>query len=268
MNEDQSASRLVDALHAFNAKERNFLMRYVLRGEIYSQSSDPSGGDQSPDRWVHKNFLDSLKKANVIDKNPEPRCVYAAMDYHLDWLNAALWFFRNGKPVSSSPARESVAKRRCQSSEEPCAFDVTGTQEDVDLLLVFDTGKVPLVVLVEAKGASHFSSSQVDSKLTRLATILDPITENDTPVDFAFVLMGATDSASEKGSVLGHEFVKNAGVRNSDVLQKLRIHTLTMTNCPPDRFQVTRCDANGKTTKGVRPDQLTYWRIKRRPGVG
>jgi len=60
------------------------------------------------------------------------------------------------------------------------AHDITGTQEDVDLLLVFDTGKVPLVVLVEAKGASHFSSSQVDSKLTRLATILDPITEDDT----------------------------------------------------------------------------------------
>ena len=72
-----------------------------------------------------------------------------AMDYHLDWLNGALeldFAYGRGDPIGSR---------------------ITGSQEDIDLLLAFDTPnhlKHDHIVLVEAKGVISFSNSQLESK--------------------------------------------------------------------------------------------------------
>jgi hypothetical protein len=102
---------------------------------------------------LSKNHLDSTRE-----------CVFAGMDYHLDWLYAAL--VRTYKGEESGPLNDGS---RC---EDDSLRPVIGIQEDLDLLVVYadDQSRVE-ILCIEAKGDASFNKVQLARKLTRLDRI-------------------------------------------------------------------------------------------------
>jgi hypothetical protein len=129
---------LVKALKKFNRKERYWLIRNAF-GEN-SRKLDPK-------------FLRSLEGEHSI-KVPEN--AWWAMDYHLDWLVAALHLFKcEGKGESF--------KRQ----DNPKQTLVNGTQLDVDLIIAFDK----TLIFIEAKGDAGWDYEQLNRKIRRLQNI-------------------------------------------------------------------------------------------------
>ena len=127
---------LVDALARFNRKERYWLIRNAL-GPSSARLDDA--------------FRDQLKLA--IGKEEVPADAWWAMDYHLDWLIGALSL---------------VADDRSVHQVRPNSLNfVTGSQEDMDLVVAFDN----VLVLIEAKGEMAWSNSQFNSKVARLEAV-------------------------------------------------------------------------------------------------
>ena len=127
---------LIELLESFNRKERHFLVAQTL------------GSFELSDH-----FRRELGQAVGIRI---PAGAYAAMDYHLDWLAAALVAFHSEgsrKPFGNSD------------------HEIRGNQEDVDLLVAFKAGDKYHILLVEAKGDTPWSNEQMLSKSCRLKGI-------------------------------------------------------------------------------------------------
>ncbi len=77
------------------------------------------------------------------------------MDYHLDWLQMALYLAATPSPPSPIP-NDDLFK---------------ANQEDVDLLVAFDDTATTHLVLVEAKMETGWRNSQLRSKAQRLRLI-------------------------------------------------------------------------------------------------
>ena len=105
----------------------------------------------------------------AIPKEPtEPKeAVFVAMDYHLDWLQAALTLAHCQDRAHSQDGKYQF------SNEGEKGQVIEGTQEDVDLLVAFKTkaGKTIHLILVEAKAYSGWTNKQLSSKAERLRTI-------------------------------------------------------------------------------------------------
>jgi len=134
--------RFVDALKRLNAKERNFLMRYVL-------------ADRLSDGFVN-DLVAHLQKVGVSGLEGA-QAVYFGMDYHLEWIHAALLLAVGTLSLDD------------QGKSVPRVGGQTGRIEDVDLLVVLEKSDGMLVlVLIEAKGVTAFDTSQITSKVARL----------------------------------------------------------------------------------------------------
>ncbi|WP_088280726.1 hypothetical protein [Ideonella sp. A 288] len=123
---------LVDALSRFNRKERYLLIRNAL---------GPSSAR------LGEAFRDKLEAAINIEV---PCDAWWAMDYHLDWLVGALSLVSN----------EADAHQVRPNTDGM----VTGTQEDMDLVVAFGD----VLVLVEAKGETSWVNEQFKRKVNRL----------------------------------------------------------------------------------------------------
>ena len=77
-----------------------------------------------------------------------PGDAYVAMDYHLDWLQMALY-------LADKPERQ---------ERVPNDDLVAGTQEDADLLVAFEGESTTHLVLVEAKVETGWTNKQLKSK--------------------------------------------------------------------------------------------------------
>lgn len=157
------ANRFLEMLKRFNAKERNFLMRYAL-----CQTSSPT---LSP--MFVKDLVNRLSDIG-IPMLEDVEAVYFGMDYHLEWIHAALLL-----------AGEQLALENDGTSEHRFGGQ-TARIEDVDLLVVLQRPDASVVLaLVEAKGVTSFGTEQLDSKVARLAELRTAMGEqNDwlTPV--------------------------------------------------------------------------------------
>lgn len=174
-----SPSLLAENLKALNAKERDHLMRlaYLGRNEPYSDKVEG---------WLSPDMVELLRaKANL----PGATCKFAGMDYHLDWVFAALKFSCEGISVGDVPKD---ARFRCEDGrqedshlsddladvssggkgDDPTLLPVSGRQEDVDLLVLFADGEKTTLLFIEAKGATRFDAHQLARKLIRLDRIL------------------------------------------------------------------------------------------------
>lgn len=143
---------LVAKLKQQNAKERYWLLSAAL--------GQPKLGEE---------YREALKRATgwVVPPN-----AWWAMDYHLDWLAcAATGSWEPGK----------VQELRVPGWK-------LGSQEDVDLIVAWDEGKTTKLVLVEAKGVTSNSNSQVRSKFTKLTALFGQDGQNVRGVDPRFVL--------------------------------------------------------------------------------
>ncbi|MDI6894822.1 MAG: hypothetical protein QME70_09500 [Bacillota bacterium] len=85
-----------------------------------------------------------------------PEDAFVAMDYHLDWLFAAIHL----AATSGAPGPHPRDSRL-----------ITGTQEDIDLLVAFDTDRESHVIMLEAKGVTAYSNRQFQSKVARLSAV-------------------------------------------------------------------------------------------------
>ena len=133
-------SNLIELLESLNRKERYHLVKQALGGVELSEC-----------------FRKKLGEAICQEI---PAGSFVAMDYHLDWLAAALRAHRRGGE-----------DRRFCNPKQPEKRVVRGTQEDIDLLVAFQSDKQYHIVMVEAKGATPWSNRQMRSKAGRLKQI-------------------------------------------------------------------------------------------------
>lgn len=145
-------SALIDQLKRFNRKERFFLVGLAL---------------DNPDFTLGAKFRSAL--GDLFDpKITIPPDAFVAMDYHLEWLYAAIRGAQVGKPIKNDEDRF-----------------VRGNQEDIDLLVAFDEGHLTHVILVEAKGDTAWGNKQMQSKANRLRTVFSRVEGMVVP-HFAF----------------------------------------------------------------------------------
>lgn len=110
---------LVPHLRRLNRKERFFLVGLALGNKEFRL------GDE------FRQKLSDLLGLFV------PEDAFVAMDYHLDWLFAAIHL----AATSGAPGPHPRDSRL-----------ITGTQEDIDLLVAFDGDSESRVIMVEASG--------------------------------------------------------------------------------------------------------------------
>jgi hypothetical protein len=157
---------LVRNLKLFNAKERDHLMRFAYLGENAAYSTDS--------RFLSKEFDALLREQMRLTSSA--KCVFAGMDYHLDWIFAAIWLAKNSPAwtphdelMVPMDTHEGVAGiDRMYTDFRP----VSGSQEDIDLLVVYDDGEKLAVLFIEAKGSASFNKVQLARKVIRLDRIL------------------------------------------------------------------------------------------------
>ena len=143
-------SDLITHLRSFNRKERFILLHEALGPGTFS---------------LDEGFRERLGGLLGL---PIPADAFVAMDYHLDWLQMALYLAATPSPPSPIPNDD--------------LFE--GNQEDVDLLVACDGPAATHLVLVEAKMETGWTNSQLRSKAERLRRIFGmgrPGTDLATP---------------------------------------------------------------------------------------
>ena len=169
---------LIEILESFNRKERFFLVAQAL-------GCSNSAGE--PAFSLSDSFRKELN-ANIDVVIPEPEAVFVAMDYHLDWLQAALILAHSQDGDHS----QDVKFQFCNKGEKGPVIE--GTQEDVDLLVAFEDGnKTFHLILVEAKAYSGWTNKQLSSKAKRLRTIFGEDGKKRSDVQPYFLAMGPND---------------------------------------------------------------------------
>ena len=164
--QDLAMSQVIDYLERFNRKERFILLSHVLDQE-----------DQKAFR-LNRRFREDL--GGKI-QTPIPVDAFVAMDFHLDWLQMALYL------------ADSTGEEDFMSCTIPNPDDilVKGNQEDIDLIVAFrdkHTNDTRLV-LVEAKADTGWTNKQLMSKAKRLSLIFSKQSCGTELVKPHFVLM-------------------------------------------------------------------------------
>ncbi|MBI5488795.1 MAG: hypothetical protein HY905_15780 [Deltaproteobacteria bacterium] len=197
-------SSLLTVIESFNRKERFFLVAAAL---------------DNPRLRLGRAFRQRLGTALRLDI---PSSALVAMDYHLDWLWASLCLAR-------SSAAETVVLRNRGGL-------VTGHQEDVDLLVAFETGRTTRLILIEAKVETGWSNRQMSSKAGRLRRMFGDDGRGCRGVRPYFVLMSPRQARDLRSS----EWPSWMAQRGQPVWLELKL--------PPDRRRVARCDGSGRTS--------------------
>lgn len=131
-------STLIDHLRSFNRKERFILLREALGEQTFHLA-----------QGFRARLSETIDTAIPVD-------AFVAMDYHLDWIQMALY-------LTATPAPQWPA---------PNSGMVEGNQQDVDLLVAFDEGDAQThLILLEAKAETGWTNKQMDEKARRLRRI-------------------------------------------------------------------------------------------------
>ncbi|MDE0038463.1 MAG: hypothetical protein OXU77_13060 [Gammaproteobacteria bacterium] len=211
---------LIDALKRFNRKERFHLLHHVLGYEGWSFR-------------LSEEFRKDLC-SNIGELVPPGALVM--MDYHLDWISMAVWLSgRHELPTRQTPALNEAR--------------VVGNQEDIDLLVAFRSSGTVHIVLIEAKGDTSWSNSQLESKVLRLREMFGEVIPDGAKVRPHFVLMAPKESAAINAGTW--PFWMKAAVDRQMCLPW------------PMTMKPTLCDAEGKAKRRGR-----FVRIDARRGCG
>ena len=136
--EADEPSPLVGLLQQFNRKERYWLLADALG---------------VPFRALDPNYRQRLADVLGFDV---PANAWWALDYHFDWLHAALCCAPEYKPE--------LGLKRLNVRNVDNQQTIRGTHEDTDLIIAFDQ----TIILVEAKGVTGWKNGQMGSKAKRL----------------------------------------------------------------------------------------------------
>lgn len=242
----RSPRELIARLAQFNAKERYWLVRQALGGF----SPDPA-------------FLKTVIDVAGVAKVPPVSDVYMAMDYHLNWIHAAL----SGREFPDKEDWENPGGH--QDPIRPRRA-IEGNQEDVDLLLAYpatneDGHEFTQLVFVEAKCGGAFTDKQLKSKFDRLALILGQRESGAIPwrFDARIVLMSPTKPDDE--------LVEKMIRRYPSVLRHGLPWVPLMIEPPEDEgFWMVRPSrapgSPGGLSKATATD-WTHWSLSRRPNT-
>lgn len=138
-------SKIVDCLRLFNRKERYWLIRNAI-------------GEKDQDLPLSSSFRERLGK---VIETEIPADAWWALDYHIDWLFAALVLFSVPRESETKP----IKNPEMFSKNEKLRRLVRGTQEDFDFIVAFGQ----TIVLIEAKGVGSWTNKQISSKHQRLS---------------------------------------------------------------------------------------------------
>ncbi len=201
---------LLDNLRSFNRKERFFLVGMALG---------------NPEFKLCQEFREEVNEELNVEIAED---VFAAMDYHLDWIYASLFLAFNNASDRVFPSVDGL---------------ITATQEDIDFLIAYQDGEKCHLVLLEAKGVMGFTNRQLQSKIQRLRDILGVDGNKYTEVIPHFAII------SPKRPV---------GIRTNNwpswVLCDGKIPWIKMP-IPDELKRITRCDETGKSSADGR-----WWR--------
>ena len=190
---------LIEQLESFNRKERFFLVGAALG---------------NPSFRLAQSFRATLGPVFGIDV---PDNAFVAMDYHLDWIHVAIL----------------LAGNDADSVHSNVPTVVTGTQEDVDLLVAFKQGAITHLLLLEAKAETGWTNKQTLSKSRRLRQIFGANGLQHSNVAPHFALMSPRPPKRLDTSEWPNWMTRGG----EPIWFKLSV--------PPGLRRVTRCDSNG-----------------------
>ena len=197
---------LLNLLASFNRKERFFLVGNALDNKSFSLGA---------------RFRSELKThADVAI----PDDAWVAMDYHLDWIAAAVHLTTNKK----------IAATRF---DNPKQHIVRGNQEDVDLIVGFGTQIDTTLILIEAKGDTAWSKSQMSSKVKRLGEIFGTDTFVNPAIKPILILTSPKSPVGKVGEKKWPDWMTINGTP--------RWMPMTL----PKRRQIIRCNEHGKSDR-------------------
>jgi uncharacterized protein YbdZ (MbtH family) len=202
---------LTDRLRAFNRKERFFVVAWALGNPSFA---------------LAESFRSGLGAALGLDV---PSDAFAAMDYHLDWIYAALYLEAN--PTAMGPHLNEARINR--------------NQEDVDFLVAYEREGQFHLIMVEAKVETGWTNSQVSSKAERLRAIFGEDGSRWRGVVPHFVLA----SPRKPRLLMSDQWPAWMAPGGQPLWLKIPV--------PLGLQRVTRCDADG------RPSALgTHWMVR------
>ena len=199
-------------------------LRCLDRKERFAVIREAMGFDQKAPS-LGTRFRKELQECIHIEV---PKRAFLAMDYHLDWIELALYMAQHPDIRDGHPFKN----RNLGAINE--------NQQDVDLLVAFETeggsGAVTHLVLVEAKAYLYWNSAQLESKTWRLGEIFGRDGRRHRAVEPHFVLM--TNSVP-------------AGINTESWPDWTKASSkLWLEYDLPLRLKATRCSENGKPSKG------------------
>ncbi len=211
---------LAETLERFNRKERHWLIRDAL---------GPAAAK------LDESFLKRVEQA-VRSRDPGFHIDLKArwaIDYHLDWLVAALHILEHGEASARQPRSNGAGL-------------VKGNQQDIDLIIVSGT----TLVLVEAKGVGSWPGGGLKEKVDRLRSMTPClISHNGRAGDFSvhFVLC----SPHIGGELSSEDWPEWAKSNGKPVRMQLHV-------APPRKriLKVERCDGASR-----RDAEGKHWRV-------
>lgn len=158
-NKTPTPEQIIQNLHDFNRKERDHLIKFALCGE-------------KPPKPAISAHLWRLVRLEKGAKRPLPRNMFLGMDYHLNWLYAALMVDRSSKVKKIGDLSNKWKAPGNEREFDEVVRPIQPNQQDVDLLLVYyKKPKQIHIVLIEAKLTSGWDSAQFASKIARINAI-------------------------------------------------------------------------------------------------
>ena len=211
---------LIEVMESFNRKERFFLISHAL-----------NGAQEIPALTIHPNFHKELEQSLDLGLKI-PNDSFAAMDYHLNWVHAAL--------VATHPEQYGVGP--FPNTDEV----VGGNQQDIDLLVAFPEGTSYHLILIEAKAYGRWDKDQLQLKVPQLEKIFGADGKKYEDVQPHFLLM-----SSEKQGAPFPQWMRQDVPWPQWILQGKEFPAHLPLSLPPNssRLNVGRCDADGKSAK-------------------
>ncbi|MEZ5456050.1 MAG: hypothetical protein R3F04_08055 [Lysobacteraceae bacterium] len=199
------SNALINQLRRLNSKERFFLVGYALDNPAFK---------------LGVNYRRVLSQKLGVEV---PENAFCAMDFHLDWIYAALYVV--GNPCVETPYKNDLN-------------NIQGKQEDVDLLIAFESDGDTHLVLIEAKATSGWTNSQANSKAKRLHGFFPDKREQNRVVPH-FILM-----SPQQPRLITDNWPAWMKADHSD--QPIWIEL----PIPDDLQKVSRCDEKGHSDAG------------------
>jgi len=192
---------LIEILRRFNRKERFFLVGYVLGNEGFVLGNE---------------FRKKLERKLEI---AIPTNAFAAMDYHLDWIEVSLRLWNRDIEIRN-PFKDKEKR-------------INKNQEDIDFIIAFEkTGKYH-IVLIEAKAETGWTNKQMLSKSVRFDRMFGKDGKKYKNVELHFLLMSPRMSKL----LLCKEWPTWMTTEKKPNWMELPV--------PNELMKVTRCDING-----------------------